>query len=146
MNVKGLVTAGFLGISGIMALCAPGRAFCEKWVEFYAEKWNYKSERVNKNLQFRNVYFYDADNLAVGRKGDVTVWVRELAKNDRYYVTKGVPEQETVFKNIRIKCDSKKYEILLGDGSEGEYSESTSENIKPGSCYDKLHSIICKQK
>lgn len=144
MSAKGLVTASCLAICGLILFCAPGGAYGERWLEFHAEKWNYKSEKLNKKLQFKNVYYYDADNLLRGKNGDVTVWVKESLANDSYYVRKGAPAQETIYKNIRISCRSKGYEIVSADGGEAEYSESMGDAITPGSCYDQLQSIVCE--
>jgi hypothetical protein len=144
VNARGLVLAGFMTICALVAMCAPDGAYCEKWIEFHAEKWDFNSDKINKKLKFRNVYFYDADKLARGKNGYIAVWVKELANIDRYYVGKGVPEQETIYNQIRINCISKKYDILIDDGSESEYSDSMSEVIAPGSYYDKLFSIVCK--
>ncbi len=142
MNVRRFALATFLAISVLL----PGSAFCDKWTEFHTEKWDFKSEKLNRNLQFRNSYFYDADSMLRSKNGDVTAWVKELAENDRYYVSKGVPVQETIFRKILIRCSLNRYEILLEDEVEAEKSESMSEDIKAGTYYERLQAALCKPK
>jgi hypothetical protein len=125
-------------------LSAPDSAHCERWVEFHGEKWNFNSEKLNKRLKFRNIFFYDADHLARGKNGDVTVWIKEVTNNDKFYVGRGAPEQETTYNQIRIRCSAKKYLVLVDDGSDSEYTDTMSEDIVPGSYYDKLSSAVCK--
>lgn len=141
MSVNRLTVATLCGAACILSLC--GAALGEQWHEFHREKWHYKSAKLKKKLQVVNIHYYDADSLRRSDEGDVSLWVKELSKNDRYYVGKGEPAQETIYKNVRIRCPLKKYEILTEDGVEFESLDSMSEAIAPGSVYDKLHAIVC---
>src|SRR6185369_53529 len=84
------------------AVCAvlvgifPLKSSAETWVEFHAEKWDFKSQKLKKKLKFKNRSYYDADSLKRSASGDVDVWVKEDSMNDRYYVGKGVPSSEAI--------------------------------------------------
>jgi len=118
----------------------------ESWVEFHSEKWNYKSQKVKKKLNFRNRFYYDADSLKRSATGDADVWVKEISMTDRYYVGKGVPESEEILKQMHFWCGAKKYEVITPDvGSEG-MNEAMGEEVKPGSLYEKLLYSACSGK
>jgi hypothetical protein len=122
----------------------PGRASAEKWVRFHTESWHHDSQKLKKKLRFSSTAFYDSDSISVAANGDVTVWIRDVSHNDRYYVGKGIPEKEVVHKQIRLRCSVRKYDVLLGDEEDG-LQEAVSEEISSGSIYDKLYKRVCKQ-
>jgi len=118
----------------------------ESWVEFHSEKWNYKSQKVKKKLNFRNRFYYDADSLKKSIKGDADVWVKEVSMTDRYYVGKGVPESEEILKQMHFWCGTKKYEVISPDVDGEGMNEALGEEVKPGSLYEKLLDSVCSSK
>ena len=136
--------AAFLRI----AVCAvfvgifPLENSAETWVEFHSEKWNYKSQKVKKKLNFRNRFYYDADSLKRSAIGDVDVWVKEDSMNDRYYVGKGVPSSEAIIKKMHLWCGAGRYEILTPDEDAGT-NVAMGEEVIPGSLNDKLFKTLC---
>ena len=136
----------YLGLFLVLCVMVPKPGLCARWVEFHTESWSFDSDRLNRKLNFRNLYFYDSATLARTKNGDVTLWLKEVSYLDKYYVKKGEPTEETTFKRIKLRCSSRKYEILTGDGGEGDSSEAMSEEIKPGSIYDRLLPLVCRQK
>src|SRR6185369_3216216 len=109
----------------------------ESWVEFHSEKWNYKSQKVKRKLNFRNRFYYDADSLKRSASGDVDVWVKEDSMNDGYYVGKGVPSSEAIIKKMHLWCGAGKYEIVTLDEDAGT-NVAMGEEVIPGSLNDKL--------
>lgn len=122
---------------------APSQVFAEKWVEFHRESWSHHSAKLKKKLHFSNYFYYDADSLSRSANGDVTVMIRDISHNDRFYVGKGIPEKEVVYKQILLKCMPRKYEVILEESDDSDAPESTGEEIITGSVYDKLFSRVC---
>jgi hypothetical protein len=118
-------------------------SFAEKWVEFHSESWNHASHRLNKKLRCSSKSYYDDTSLKRDANGNVSVWTRDVSLNDRFYVGKGIPEKEVVYKQILLRCKTNKYEVILGDGSDIETQETVSEEIRSGSVYEKLYRLIC---
>lgn len=126
------------------ALCLiPSQVLAEKWVEFHRESWSHYSVKLKRKLHFTNYFYYDADSLIRSANGDATVLIRDISHNDRFYVGKGIPEKEVVYKQILLKCMSRKYEVVLEDLGDSAETESAGEEIIAGSVYDKLFSRIC---
>lgn len=113
------------------------------WVEFHAESWSHSSQKLKKQLRCSSQSFYDATNIKRDANGDVFVWTRDISRNDRFYVGKGVPEKEVVYKQVLLRCKTRKYEVILGNDSEAETQETVSEEIKSGSAYEKLYNKVC---
>lgn len=122
---------------------APGSVWPEQWVGFHTETWSHNSVKLKKKLHFSSHSYFDADSISRAANGDVTVWIRDISHNDRYYVGKGVAEKEVVYKQVHLRCNSGRYEVLLGDGGVPEGEETVSEEIKPGSAYEKLFKRVC---
>lgn len=125
-------------------LLVPCQSFAEKWLEFHRESWSHYSAKLKKKLHFSNYFYYDADSLSRSANGDVTVLIRDVSHNDRFYVGKGIPEKEVVYKQILLKCMSRKYEVILEEGNGSEAPETIGEEIPAGSVYAKLFSRVCK--
>jgi len=123
----------------------PCQALAETWVEFHRESWSHYSAKLKKKLYFSNYSYYDSDGLSRASNGDVTVMIRDISHNDRFYVGKGIPEKEVVYKQILLKCKSRKYEVILEEGDDQETPESIGEKISAGSVYDKLYKKVCKE-
>lgn len=115
----------------------------EKWIEFHKESWSHDSKKLKRKLHFSNYSYYDAESLSMSANGDVTVLTRDISQNDRFYVGKGIPEKEVVYKQILLRCSSVKYEVILEDVAESEIHESIGEEIRAGSTYDKLFKRVC---
>ena len=126
-----------------LILLFPLTASAETWVEFHSEKWNYKSQKVKKKLNFKNRFYYEADSLKRSSAGDVDVWVKEVSMNDRFYVGKGMPSSEEVIKMMHFWCVAGKYEIIVANEEDAGMNEAMGEEVKPGSLYDKLFSDVC---
>lgn len=131
------------------AVCAlllgifPLKSSAESWVEFHSEKFDFKSQKTKKKLSFRNRFYYDSDSLKRTVAGDVAVWVKEVAVNDRYYVGKGVPSSEDIIKKVHLWCGAGKYEIVTPDAEDGGTNPELGEAVVPGSLYDKLSRTLC---
>jgi hypothetical protein len=122
----------------------PLSVYAENWIEFHQEKWSQKSGKQNKKLTFFNRYYYDAESLAATASGDITLWTKEVSDNDKYYVKKGTPKSETLFRQVHLWCKMKRYEVIQADSGDGGANESMSEEIKSGSYYESLHKAVCK--
>ncbi len=133
-------------VCAALILSLPLTASAESWVEFHAEKWDYRSEKLRRKLNFKSRSYYDPDSLKRSSKGDAELWVKEVSNIDRYYVGKGNPASEVIFKKMHIWCDAAKYEIMAPDADNSGMSEAMGEEIKPGSLYDKLFQIVCSGK
>lgn len=118
----------------------------EAWVEYHVDNWNYKSSRVGKKLKFKSSYSYDADSVKTTSNGDVRVWVRETAGNDRYYVGKGAGENEVLYKRLYLWCGLKKFEIITDGESDGGEHQEMADAIIAGSSNEKLSVRLCKEK
>lgn len=125
---------------------SPIAASAETWTNFHTDKWSYKSSRVGKKLKFRSSYAYDADSVKVAPSGDVRVWIRETAGNDRLYVGKGASDDEVLYKRLYLWCSLKRYEIVTDEDSEGGELQEMSDAIVSGSVYDSLYQRLCKVK
>lgn len=124
----------------------PALVNAENWVEFHTEKWSQKSGKLRKKLSFTNRYYYDDSSLVKTASGDLTLWVKEVADNDKYYVKKGNPESETLFRQVHLWCKLKRYEVIQADIDDGGANESMSEEIKSGSYYERLYKAVCGGK
>lgn len=122
----------------------PGFAAAENWVGFYTEKWNRTSGRSGTKLDFSNSYFYDADSIVRSASGDITLWIKEVSENDSYYVKKGAPRKETLFRKVHLWCSSQRYEVIQDDTDGDGANKLLSEEIKAGSYYEKLHGTVCR--
>jgi hypothetical protein len=118
-------------------------AHAEKWIDFHTEKWSRTSGKLNMKLMFANRYSYDAESIVRTASGDITLWIKEVSENDRYYVKKGAPRSETVFRKVHVWCRLQRYEVIQGDTDEDGANELLSEAIKAGSYYEKLHRAVC---
>jgi len=124
----------------------PSASHAEKWIEFHAESWSHQSKKLKRKLHFSTHSYFDADSISRTAAGDVTVWIRDVSRNDRFYVKKGVPASEVVYKQILLRCRTEKYEVMLDEGAvEIDSQESLGEDIKPGSVYDKLYRKVCAE-
>lgn len=121
-------------------------AYGENWIEFHTEKWSKKSGKSGKKLNFSSSYYYDADTVARAPSGDLTLWVKETDSNDKYYVKKGEPQSESLFRQIRFWCRLKRYEVIQADTDDGGANELMSEEIKSGSYYESLYKTVCERK
>lgn len=121
----------------------PCSVHAEKWLEFHTEVWSHSSQKLKKNLHFSTASYYDADRIKRTANGDVTVWIRDISQNDKFYVGKGVPEKEVVYKQIRLRCNTRKYEVILEEDNAVELQETANEEIRSGSVYEKLFTILC---
>ncbi|NJD91429.1 MAG: hypothetical protein FIA91_07950 [Geobacter sp.] len=131
----------------VVLLCLlPATLRAEAWVEYHVDKWNYKSSRVGKKLKFRNSYSYDADSVKIATTGDVRVWVREIAGNDSYYVSKGAEENEVLYRRLYLWCGLKKFEIITDEEGEGGEHQEMSDPIISGSANEKLFLRLCREK
>jgi hypothetical protein len=119
-------------------------AHAENWIDFHTEKWSRKSSKTGKKLLFKNHYLYDAESMVRTASNDITLWIQEISDNDRYYVNKGAPQSETVFRKVHVWCTLKRYEVLQADTFEEGANELLSEEIKVGSYYERLHETVCK--
>jgi hypothetical protein len=134
------------------AVCAlllgifPLESSAETWVEFYSEKWDFKSQKVKKKLNFRSRSYYDADSLKRSATGDVDVWVKEDSTNDGYYVGKGVPSSEAIIKKMHLWCAAGKYEILTPDDENAGMNVAMGEEVIPGSLNDRLFQVVCSAR
>lgn len=130
--------------TAIAIVFLPLMAYAENWIEFHQEKWSQKSGKLNKKLTFLNRYYYDAESLVTPPSGDITLWVKEVSDNDKYYVKKGNPQSETLFRQVHLWCKTKRYEVIQADLDDGGANESMSEEIKSGSYCESLHNSVCK--
>lgn len=130
--------------AAIILLCSPAYVCGERWVEYHFETWSYQSEKLNRKLTFSNYYYFDIDSLKRNSDGDTNVRLREVSQNDRFYVGKGAPAKEAVYKEVHVRCSVKRYEVLV-EGDEAETHESMSEPITPGSMYERLFARVCKE-
>jgi len=131
-------------IVAIVIVSLPAFAHAETWINFHAEKWSRTSGKLGKKLNFANRYFYDAASIVITAPGDITLWIKEISENDRYYVKKGAPKSETVFRKVHVWCALKRYEVIQADTEEEGANELLSEEIKAGSYYEMLHKAVCK--
>jgi hypothetical protein len=136
MVLRCAVVAGLIGL-------LPLAGFAETWVEFHSEKYDYKSQKMKKKLNFRNRFYYDADSLKRTAGGDAAVWVKEESMTDKYYVKKGAPSSEDIIKKVHLWCGAGKYEILTSDEDDAGSAE-TGEKVVPGSMYEKLSKAVCE--
>lgn len=127
----------------VLLLLAPLECRAENWVEFHTENWQYRSKKLKKKLTFKNRFYYDADTLKITNSGQADVWVKEVAMNDRYYVGKGVPTTEDIFKSIHIWCAAGKYEIVTPETEGAGLDEMNGEEARPGSMYYRLLNSVC---
>lgn len=133
-------------IAVILVSLLPVSASAEKWVEFHSESWSSGSEKLGRDLLFCSRHYYDAENVkAVGNRGFL-ISIREISQNDRFYVDKGIPEKEAVYKQILLDCDARRYEVLLEGDFDAAANEASGDEIKTGSMYDKLSILVCKVK
>ena len=132
----------FLGALAIAGMSTAARG--EDWIDFHTEKWSRTSGKLSRKLNFANSYFYDAASIVRTAPGDITLWIKEISENDRYYVKKGAPKRETVFRKVHIWCTLKRYEVLQADTGEEGANELLSEEIKAGSYYEMLNKAVCK--
>jgi hypothetical protein len=95
-------------------------------------------------LLYANRYYYDAESRVIAPSGDMTLWIKETSYNDKLYVRRGAPENETVFRRVHLWCAKKKYEILHADTDDDRPNELISEKILPGSYYERLHQAVCR--
>ena len=130
------------GILSLLLVCA-SLANAETWVEYHRETWHHYSKKLKKKLYFTNHSYYDADSIKRIDKGDVRVVIKDVSMNDRFYVGRGVPEREVVLKQILLRCTSRRYELILEDGTELDIHESVGERIPTGSVYEKLFKGVC---
>jgi len=121
----------------------PAFVHAENWINFHTEKWSRTSEKLSRKLNFANSYFYDAASMVRTAPGDMTLWIKEVSENDRYYVKKGAPKSESVFRKVHVWCTLKRYEVLQADSGEEGANELLSEEIKAGSYYEMLHKAVC---
>ncbi len=128
----------------IVIVFLPLMVYAENWIEFHQEKWSQKSGKLNKKLTFFNRYYYDAESLVTTPSGNITLWIKEISDNDKYYVKKGTPQSETLFRQVHLWCKMKRYEIIQAEVDYGGANESMSEEIKSGSFYESLHRAVCK--
>lgn len=136
----------FPRLSLVLSFClflVSGEACAERWVEFHTESWSHYSRKLKKKLYFSTISHFDADSLSRSENGDVSVEIRDISRNDRFYVGKGIPEKEVVYKRILLRCVTRKYEVVVEDGAGTETHESVGDEIKAGSVYDKLHRKVC---
>ena len=124
----------------------PLESSAETWVEFHSEKWNLKSQKMKKKLDFQSRAYYDIDSLKRSAEGDVDVWVKEVSTNDGYYVGKGVPSSEEIFKKMHLWCGAGKYEIITPDAEDAGTNLAMGEEVMPGSLNDKLFRAACNVK
>jgi len=115
----------------------------ENWVDFHTEKWNRKSDLSSKKLIFSNRYYYDAESMVKTSAGDVTLWIKVVSDNDRYYVKKGAPQSEAVYRKIHVWCALKRYEVIQEDSETDGPNELLSEEIVNGSYYERLYKAVC---
>lgn len=130
----------------LLAICfcgAPRQVCAEKWLKFHAESWHHSSQKLKKKLRFSNYSYYDIDSIKKSGNGDISLWIKDVSHNDKFYVGKGVPENEVVFKQVLLRCSSRKYEVMLGDDEEAGLQEMVSDEIKTGSVYEKLFKKVC---
>lgn len=132
-----------LVVSIVFALWLPNSLSAENWVEFHKERWQQKSGKGRKRLSYCNHYFYDSDSVAINPEGDVTLWVREVAENDRFYTKKGAAESEVLYRQVYLWCKNDRYQILGADGEESRANEQLSEEIRQGTYYEKLRDLVC---
>jgi len=95
-----------------------------------------------KEAEFQEPLYYDADSLKRSASGDVDVWVKEDSMNDGYYVGKGVPSSEAIIKKMHLWCGAGKYEIVTLDEDAGT-NVAMGEEVIPGSPNDKLFKSLC---
>jgi len=132
--------ACFIAVSIVMLSTS---AYAENWIDFHTEKWKRKSGKTSEKLLFCNRYYYDADSLVKTASGNVTLWVKVISDNDKFYVKKGVPLSEAVYQKVHIWCALKRYEVLQADINTDGPTEVLSEEIKNGSYYEKLYKSVC---
>lgn len=137
---------GILIATSFSVFILPLTASAERWVEFHSESWGSHSEKLGRNLTFSTRHYYDADTLKRGARNDLLVAVREVSRNDKYYVEKGIPENEAVYKRILLDCDSGRYEVLMEGDYEAESNLTDGDKIVQGSMYDKLFTVVCSGK
>ena len=128
----------------IAIVSLPAFAYAENWINFHTEKWSRTSGKLSRKLNFTNRYFYDAASIVRTVSGDITLWIKEISENDRYYVKKGAPKSEIVFRKVHVWCTLKRYEVLQADTEEEGANDLLSEEIKAGSYYEMLHKAVCK--
>jgi hypothetical protein len=116
----------------------------EEWIDFHTEKWSRASGKLGRKLHFSNRYSYDAASIIRTGSGDLTLWIREISDNDSYYVKKGAPKNETVFRRVHVWCKLKRYEVLQADTFTEGANELLSEEITAGSYYERLHAAVCR--
>jgi len=75
--------------------------------------------------------------------GDVTLWIKVVSDNDRYYVKKGAPQSEAVYRKIHVWCALKRYEVIQEDSETDGPNELLSEEIVNGSYYERLYKAVC---
>ena len=130
-------------IVAIAIVSLPAFAHAENWIKFHTESWSRTSGTLNRKLTFVNSYSFDAASMARTAPGDITLWIKEISENDRFYVTKGAPKRETVFRKVHVWCTLKRYEVLQADMGEERANELLSEEIKAGTYYEMLHKAVC---
>jgi len=118
-------------------------AHAENWIGFHTEKWSRKAELSSKKLLFSNHYYYDAESMVKTSAGDVTLWIKVVSDNDKYYVKKGAPKSEVVYRKIHVWCALKRYEVIQADTDSDGPNELLSEEITNGSYYERLYKTIC---
>lgn len=142
----GVKSVVIMGYALLATVCLPALSRGESWVEFHKEQWSQKSGKLKKKLTYVNRYFYDGDNVVRTGAGDVTLWIKEVSYNDSYYVKKGVPQTEDLFRKVHLWCGTKRYEILQDELDGGGANERISEEIKAKSYYEQLYKVFCEKK
>jgi len=140
----GIILRVFFGAAVIISFATT--VYSENWIDFHTEKWSRKSVKTGKALLFSNLYFYDAESLVKTSSGDVTLWIKVISDNDRFYVKKGAPQSEAVYRKVHVWCALKRYEVLQGDTDTDGPTEVLSEEVKSGSYYEKLYKSVCNLK
>jgi len=136
-----IITRAFLSAIAIVSLSTLVHA--ESWIDFHTEKWSRKAEMSGKKLLFSNRYFYDAESMVKTSAGDVTLWIKVISANDKYYVKKGVPQSEVVYRKVHVWCALKRYEVIQTDTAADGPNELLSEEIRSGSYYERLYKAVC---
>jgi len=115
----------------------------ENWIDFHTEKWSRKAELSGTKLRFSNRNIYDAESMVKTPAGDLTLWIKVVSVNDKYYVKKGAPRSESVYRKIHVWCALKRYEVIQADSDADGPNELLSEEIMNGSYYERLYKTVC---
>ncbi|NVN98203.1 MAG: hypothetical protein HXX17_02690 [Geobacteraceae bacterium] len=110
-------------------------------MEFHKEKWTQKSGKSGKKLICSNRYFYDSESLVKSKSGNITLCVKEISES---FANKKSAEGETLYRQVYLWCKLKRYEVMQSETDGDDMNESMSEEIKPGTYYEKLHQAVCR--